>query len=458
MGTTRKLPSSKRLDETLAAVLERHVAPHSRLVLGLSGGMDSVVLLHLLRACQAQYAFELACVHVHHGLSPHADKWAGFCEQLCRAANIPLSVHRVIINRNDPAGLEAAARVQRHQVFASIAADFVLTAHHQNDQAETFLLQLLRGAGTKGLAGMAEVQQHAGWLATLLRPLLNISRPEIEQYAQAHTLDWVEDESNTDTAYTRNYLRHTMLPLLASRFPAAVPTLARSAALQADATGLLEDLARIDAKLCVAGDRLDCANLAKLPLARAANLLRWFIGQHGLRMISQRRLDESLRQLVNAAADAHLSIVINPGIELRRYRGGAYLVAARACAKQATVLWQGEPKLQLQQAGWDVTLRPDRGVGLSLARLKAAHVQLGVRQGGERIRLVKNGAHRSLKNLLQESALPPWQRACLPLLWCGNELVWADEIGFAADYLASADELGVVPVVSAIDLAADLPD
>jgi tRNA(Ile)-lysidine synthase len=457
MATTRKLPSSKRLDETLAAVLERHVAPDNRLVLGLSGGMDSVVLLHLLRACQAQYAFQLVCVHVHHGLSPHADKWARFCEQLCHVAGIPLSVHRVTINRDDPAGLEAAARAQRHQVFASIEADFVLTAHHQNDQAETFLLQLLRGAGPKGLAGMAEAQQHPGWGATLLRPLLSIPRTEIEQYAQANTLDWVEDESNTDTAYTRNYLRHTMLPLLASRFHAAVSTLARSAALQADAAELLEDLAQIDAKLCVAGDRLDCANLAKLPLARAANLLRWFIDQHGLRMISQRRLDESLRQLLHAVADAHLSITINPGIELRRYRGGAYLVAARACANQTAVQWQGEPMLRLQQAGSDVTLQLTRGAGLSLARLKAARVQLGVRQGGERIRLVKNGAHRSLKNLLQECALPPWQRACVPLLWCDSELVWADEIGFAADYLASADELGVVPVVSAIDLSPDLP-
>ena len=458
MATTRKLPPIKRLHETLAAVFARHVAPGKRLVLGLSGGIDSVVLLHFLRVCQAQYAFQLACVHVHHGMSPHADKWAGFCEQLCREMGVPLSVHRVTINRDDPAGLEAAARAQRHQVFASIEADFVLTAHHQNDQAETFLLQLLRGAGPKGLAAMAKVQQHTGWLATLLRPLLNISRLEIEQYAQAHKLDWVEDESNTDTAYTRNYLRHTMLPLLASRFPAAESILVRSAALQADAATLLDDLARIDAKLCVTGDRLDCANLAKLPLARAANLLRWFIDQHGLRMISRRRLDESLRQLLHAGADAHLSITIKSGIELRRYRGGAYLVAARACANQTAVHWQGEPKLQLQQAGWNVTLQPTRGVGLSLARLKAAHVQLGVRQGGERIRLVKHGAHRRLKNLLQESALPPWQRACLPLLWCGNELVWAGKIGFAADYLASADEPSVVPVVSPIDLAADLPD
>ncbi len=457
MATTRKLPSNKRLDEALAAVLERHVAPNDRLVLALSGGMDSVVLLHLLHACQAQYAFQLACVHVHHGLSPHADKWVSFCEQRCRVAGVPLSIHRVTINRNDPAGLEAAARAQRHLVFASIEADFVLTAHHQNDQAETFLLQLLRGSGPKGLAAMAELRQHTGWSAKQLRPLLNIPRTEIEQYAQASALDWVEDESNIDTAYTRNYLRHTMLPLLAGRFPAAVSILARSAALQADAAELLEDLARIDAKLCVAGDRLDCASLAKLPLARATNLLRWFIDRHGLRMISQRRLDESLRQLLHAATDAHPSITINPGTELRRYRGGAYLVTTRSCVSQTAVQWQGEPQLQLQQAGWDVTFQSTNGAGLSLARLNAAPVRLGVRQGGERLQLVKNGAHRSLKNLLQESALPPWQRACLPLLWCGSELVWANQIGFAADYLASADEPGIALVASATEVSFPSP-
>ena len=450
MATTRKSPSNKRLGETLATVLDRHVVPGSHLVLGLSGGIDSVVLLHALHQYQAMHRVQLACVHIHHALSPHADVWARFCEQLCDTLGIQLYVHRVRLDRQDPAGLEAAGRAARHEIFARLEADFVLTAHHQNDQAETLLLQLLRGAGPKGLAAMAERQHPNGWKAALLRPLLEMQRTDIEAYAARYRLEWIEDESNTNTAYTRNYLRHTLLPLLSARFPAAVPTLARSARLQAEASVLLRDLANLDAKQCVTEDRLDCPCMTDLSLPRARNLLRWFIEQHGLRMPSERRLDEGLRQLLQASQDASVRIEINSGTELRRYRGGAYLVPVRACASQGSVRWQSEPTLRLQQAGWDVMMNPVQGSGLSLARLSAAHVELGVRQGGERMRLIQNGPHRSLKNLLQESTLPPWQRACVPLLRCDNKLVWVNGIGLDPNYLPAPHELGIMPICLAL--------
>ncbi|MEQ1592915.1 MAG: tRNA lysidine(34) synthetase TilS [Thiobacillaceae bacterium] len=439
------MPPSKPLGNAVARVLNRHVAPGSRLVLGLSGGIDSVALLHVLLALRTSHPFQLACVHVHHGLSPNADAWAAFCDQLCRANGIPFSIHRVTLNRHDPAGIEAAARTARHAVFAGIDADFVLTAHHQNDQAETLLLQLFRGAGPKGLAAMAEVHARNGWHAAQLRPFLDLTRIEIERYVHQHALRWVEDESNADTVYSRNYLRHTLMPFLHARFPAAVATLARGAVLQAEASVLLEELAAIDAQQGVAGDRLDCTALAGLSPPRARNLLRWFIQQQGLRMTSERRLDEGLRQLLHAAQDACVSVAIHPGTELRRFRGGAYLVPVRACATQAPVRWQGEPGVRLKQAGWDIAMNPVQGAGLSLARLNAACVEFGVRQGGERMRLVHNGTHRSLKNLLQESAQPPWQRACVPLLWCDGQMVWASGIGFDEDYLASGNEPGVAP-------------
>lgn len=452
MATTRKLPPSKPLGDVVAVVFDRHVASGSRLVLGLSGGIDSVALLHVLLGLQTSHSFQLACVHVHHGLSPNADAWAEFCDSLCRANSIPLNIHRVTLNRHDPAGIEAAARTARHAVFAGIDADFVLTAHHQNDQAETLLLQLFRGAGPKGLAAMAEVQARDGWHAVQLRPFLGLTRIDIERYARRHALEWVEDESNADTVYSRNYLRHTLMPFLHTRFPAAVATLARGAALQAEASVLLEELAAIDAQQSVAGNRLDCCALAALSQPRARNVLRWFIQQQGLRMTCERRLDEGLRQLLHAAQDACVSVAIHPGTELRRFRGGAYLVPVRACATQAPVRWQGEPGVRLEQAGWNIAMNSMQGAGLSLARLNAARVELGVRQGGERMRLVKNGIHRSLKNLLQESVLPPWQRACVPLLWCDGKLVWVGGIGFDADYLALADETGVVPVAQKVDL------
>lgn len=446
------MPPTDALHAALANALQRHTSPGQKLVLGLSGGIDSVSLLHALRHPAFSH-HHVSCVHIHHGLSPHADAWADFCVALCARYGLALRVERVVIDRADPAGIEGAARAARQRVFAQLNADVVLTAHHQNDQAETLLLQLLRGAGPKGLAAMAEWQPRAGGRAAQLRPWLPIPRAQIERYAREHALQWIVDESNSDTAYRRNFVRHELLPLLARRFPSVVPTLARSAALQADASALLDDLAALDAQTCVKDDRLDCGCLAALSSARARNLLRWFIARRGMRMPSERRLDEGLRQLLHAAHDARVRVTIAPGIELRRFRNGAYLVPARACVSQAPVRWHGEPVVRLEQAALEIVFHPVHGTGLSLAKLNAARVELGVRRGGERLRVEKNGVHRSLKNLLHEAGLPPWQRACVPLLWCEGRLAWADGIGCAADFLATAHEAGVMPVSRASVIA-----
>lgn len=439
------MPPPDRLHAALASALQHHAVPGQKLVLGLSGGIDSVALLHALR--HPDFAsYPLSCVHVHHGLSPHADAWADFCEALCVGFQVPLLIHRVTVNRLDPAGIEGAARSARRQVFAQLDADIVLTAHHQNDQAETFLLQLLRGAGPKGLAAMAESQHHSGWQALQLRPLLQVTRAQIEHYACEHALAWIDDESNSDLAYSRNYLRHALMPGFEQRFPATVPVLARAAALQADALEILSDMARLDAQDCIQADHLDCACLAQRSLPRARNLLRWFIEQQGCPMPSERRLDEGLRQIMHAAPDAQVRVTIAPEFELRRYRGAAYIVPMQQCIEQAALIWHGEPQLHLEQAQCRVLMTFAQGVGLSSTRLQRAHVEVGVRRGGEHLRMVKNGPHRSLKNLLQEAHLPPWQRACVPLLWCDGELAWVSGIGFGADFLASPDEAGIVPV------------
>ena len=163
-------------------------------------------------------------------------------------------------------------------------------------------------------------------------------------------------------------------------------------------------------------------------------------------MPSERRLDEGLRQIMHAAPDAHVRVTITTEFELRRYRGAAYIVPVQQCTEQAALTWHGEPQVHLEQAQCQVLMTPAQGTGLSRARLENAHVEVGVRRGGERLQVIKNGPHRSLKNLLQESHLPPWQRACMPLLWCDGQLVWASGIGFDPDFLASPDEAGIIPV------------
>lgn len=425
-------------------MLDRHLKPGARLALGLSGGVDSVVLFHALLQLQSRFSFDFFCVHVHHGLSPKADVWAGFCAQLAQAHDIRSAISHIHIDRADPAGIEGAARRERQRIFSRLDVDCVLTAHHQDDQAETLLLQLLRGAGPKGLAAMAESTRPPGWQATLLRPLLEVSRADILHHAETHRIEWVEDESNLDAAYNRNFLRHRILPLLTGRFPAVVATLGRAASLQAEAACLLDDLARIDAATAVVGERMDCAALAHLSPPRARNLLRGFIGRAGLFMPSERRLAEALHQLLEAGPDARVQVRIDDAIDLRRYRGGVYLVSIRRCASQPDIRWQGEAEVCLREAGVRVRLDPRQGQGLSRARIESGRVELGVRRGGERIRLARGGPHRSLKNLLQESSIPPWRRACLPILRLDGTVVWVGGIGMDADFLAGPDESGIV--------------
>ncbi|MFZ5575825.1 MAG: tRNA lysidine(34) synthetase TilS [Pseudomonadota bacterium] len=445
MAVSRKPLPSKTVIDAVAAVLARHAGPGTRLVLALSGGLDSTVLLHALAALRACQRYSLAALHVHHGLSPRADDWADFCARLCAGLGVELSVHRVTVARDDPAGIEAAARRARQRVFAAVDADFILTAHHQDDQAETVLLQLLRGAGPKGLAAMAALQPRAGWRAALLRPLLGLARADLAGYAQAHRLAWVDDESNAETRYRRNALRHDVMPRLAAHFPGVGATLARAAALQADAAELLDALARLDAAAAVAGDRLDCAALAALPPARARNLLRHFLERRGVTMPSARRLDEALRQLLAARHDARVCVALGHGT-LRRYRGGAYWVAPLP-AEMSPVRWRGEPALDFPAAGVTVLFEATLGAGIRRAMLEDGVVTLGVRQGGETLRLHAGGPRRSLKKLLQEHTLPPWRRERLPLLLYDGQLVWAAGIGIDADWRAARDEAGLLPRV-----------
>lgn len=267
-------------------------------MVGLSGGVDSVVLLHRVRAIVPG----VAAIHVHHGLSPAADRWEVHCRELCAEWRIPLAVERVEVERGSADGLEAAARRARHAVFARLDADWLLLAHHQGDRAETLLFNLLRGAGVRGAGAMAERS------GRLLRPLLAVSRPAIADYAREHGLTWVEDPSNADTRFSRNFLRHRILPELHERFPAAEERLAKAAARFAEASELLDQLALID----LAGERpefpvrLDL--LAALPEARARNLLRFLLARQGIGIPSEERLAEALRQCLAAAPDRHPSV------------------------------------------------------------------------------------------------------------------------------------------------------
>ncbi|MDD5179821.1 MAG: tRNA lysidine(34) synthetase TilS [Gallionellaceae bacterium] len=434
----------------------------SSILLGLSGGVDSVVLLHLLQQLSPRYSWRLSALHVHHGISPQAGAWAAFCTDLCARYGIPLQVEHVDIAPLRELGIEAAARKLRHAALARQQADFVALAHHLDDQVETLLLQLLRGAGVRGASAMPFIKRVAhnppshlkgeGWgegdapcRTALLRPLLGIARSELLAYAEQHALQWVEDESNADDAYPRNFLRHRILPLLEQRFPAYRATLARSARHFAEASNLLDQLAQQDAPGALHGDSLEVSRLRALDAVRGKNLLRFFIARQGAPMPESSRLEEMLRQLCHARGGAAARMVFG-GWQAGCYQGKAYVFPAPPeCSTEFCVQWRGEAALELPELGGTLYFESVAGQGLSREKLQQAAVTVRLRRGAERMRLDSKRHTRTLKNLFQEHGIPPWQRDNLPLLFCGDTLAAIPGIGVECGYQAAPGENGVAP-------------
>ena len=242
-GAARGIAPADAVDAAVAAALSKFVAPGARVAVAVSGGIDSIVLLDALATLAARHSLTLSAIHVNHGLSPNAPAWARFCAEQCALRALPLTVHELQLARTSGESLEARARAARYACFDAAAVDVVALGHHADDQAETVLLQLLRGAGPRGLAAMPSLRPGR---PALLRPLLGLTRAAIAARAQARQLQWITDESNDDTRYRRNLLRHAVAPVLGAEFPGYPLTLARAAAHQAEASELLDALAQHD--------------------------------------------------------------------------------------------------------------------------------------------------------------------------------------------------------------------
>ena len=423
------------------------------LLLALSGGLDSTVLLYLLAASRQNLSFSLQAMHVHHGLSPHANAWTDFCIKQCKQLDVPLHLEYINIESKSKLGVEATARKLRYQALfnfklADMIPDFIVTAHHQDDQAETLLLQLFRGAGVKGMAGMAAVDKSR----RLLRPLLGTSRSALHGYALQNAITWCDDESNLNVDYERNFVRHKVVPVLHERKPSIQPVIARVATHLAEANTLLDNLAEIDASQVLSQNSLCLISLEKLTLARAKNLLRWWLANNQISMPNTEYLSEMLHQLLNAKPDANVDMPLRhnemlksnqPPISLRRYLQRAYLVSTQK-SKPIDLLWHGEPFLTLPNGG-GLEFRHVIGAGLAL-KYDLSGLKITQRSGAERFKPHPLRPSRTLKHLLQEAHIPPWQRDCLPLIYWHDKLVFVPGIGAAHDMCASQDEPGVVIV------------
>jgi tRNA(Ile)-lysidine synthase len=376
---------------------------NKKVAVGLSGGVDSVVLLHALSR-----HLPLRAVHVHHGLSPNADAWTSFCRALCRRLGVPLTVRRVRV-RKAGKGLEAAARQARYAAFEQLPVDAIALAHQLDDQAETVLMNLLRGAGVRGASGIPAVRRLQGKM--LVRPLLDVPREAIVGYARRHGLPWIEDESNTLEDLTRNFLRRRIAPVLAERYPRWREALARAA----------RHFSRAE---------LD-----------GHKLVRAFLAEKGLRAPSEAKLAEMVRQL---AAGKTGALIEHDGARWRLYRG-ELVEADVSPGSFAPISWRGERRVRMPELGGELLFRRVRGGGIDADALKERTITVRLRAGGERLQPDARRPRRTLKKLFQEAAVPAWQRDRLPMLFDGDTLVWAPGLGVDVRYQAKKRASGWLP-------------
>ena len=424
-----------------------------------------MVLLDILARIAKRSRLELRALHVNHQLSPNAARWARFCRDACTTRGIPCRVAKVAVSRGN--SIERAARVARYAALYDSPADHIVLAHNEDDQGETVFLQLLRGGGVRGLAAMPFIRRNEGGgmraegkrkksLGTphpssliphpsILRPLLDVPRAEIEAYARARKLTWIDDESNEDTRYQRNWLRREILPQIAERVPGYRIVLARAARHFGEAALLLDDLARSDVGDALASGTLPVARLRGLSAARAKNAVRFLIASRGWPLPDAERLDEALRQALTGASDRRISVDLG-GCELKRYAGSIHFLQKRARERaDAVITWRGESEVVMPGLGGVLSMEPARGAGLSVARLQAEPVTIRARQGGERLQPDAERPRRTVKNLLQEARMPPWRRERLPLIFCGEALACVPGVAIDSRFRARRGEASILP-------------
>ncbi|HEX6793838.1 MAG TPA: tRNA lysidine(34) synthetase TilS [Casimicrobiaceae bacterium] len=420
----------------MAALVARALPAGGSAAVALSGGRDSIALLDAASRIAGDARVSLAAFHVHHGLSANAGQWAQFCRRTCEERGIAFASQQVTIARRPRVSVEAAARDARYAALAALAQEHgvaaVMLAHHADDQAETVLLQLLRGAGPRGLSAMPAIVDERG--VRWLRPLLDIPRNVIETYVARQRLRYVDDESNASSRHRRNALRESVVPALRSVAPGYPHTLVRVASLQAESAALLDALAELDAQPAFDGRSLDRSVLRALDAPRARNLLRWFLRQQRSVAPSAARLAQMLRQLTEAADDSRVALA-HDGIELGLHRGRVFAHPPAPLPYERP--WRDGDPIELPHG----TLAFARALGTGIARRHFDAARVTIRTGvpGERLRL-GGRARRLVSELLREAGVPTWERGALPRVYCGDVLVAVACAGIDAAFCAKPGE------------------
>ncbi|WP_438951963.1 tRNA lysidine(34) synthetase TilS [Porticoccus sp.] len=415
----------------------------SHCYVGYSGGLDShVLLVSLVKLLGAD---AVSAIHVNHQLSPNAGSWQAHCQQVCDALGVTLNTEQAIVIVNGQ-GVEDAARTARYQAFEKLlpADGLLLLGHHADDQVETVLYRLLRGSGPRGLAGMP-VSRYLGG-AELLRPLLSFTRSDLEKYAMAEELLWIEDESNEDVSFDRNFLRHKVIPILAAHWPDYAVRIAHSARLCRD-SDLLSDLLAAQDLIAAYEHRerlgwsISLEALLSFDELRQANLLRHWAGRHHLAQPGHKVIDAVLYELLPARVDAE-PLVSWAGIQLRRYQRRLYLLPADPDTPDhvpVSLHWDGRGALDLPDKS-TLSFRVEQGRGIKLTGVDAFEVRF--RNGGERCKPVGRSASNTLKKLFQEYGLEPWLRSRVPLIYRDGILLAVGDLWICDVFQVQPDEQG----------------
>jgi tRNA(Ile)-lysidine synthase len=425
--------SQEAFDEALARALAAGSAP--RFVVALSGGLDSTVALHALAGSGVPR--EVRAIHVDHGLHPDSPKWRAHCRRLCEAIGVAYIDAEVQAGATRGQSPEEAARDARYGRLRDEAAggETIVTGHHADDQLETVLLQLFRGAGPAGLAAMPALARFGcGWLC---RPLLEFRRAALAAWAEERELVWLEDPSNREVGYDRNYLRHEVLPAVNRRWPSAALSVLRSARHCADAVELMEAQADADLDGISSGGRPSVPLLAALSPTRQRNLLRRWLARRGVPAPDTSRMESILRNVVGARPDASPEVRWSGGA-VRRYRDRLFVLDPKTLYTldhaPRSLHWAAHDPLPLGPGLGTLRIVPANDGGLSVDWLADGPLEVRFRAGGEEIRPAGRGCTRAIKKLMQEAGIPPWWRGHIPLIWRGDRLLcvadlWSDEHG-----------------------------
>ena len=416
--------------------LESEATQPSRYIVALSGGLDSVVLLHALRnhLIEHKSKIPLIAIHINHCLQPESQSWVEKCKTITYKLDIIFKSINVEVDLNSGRGLEASARSARYSALLREMRykDWLITGHHQEDQAETLLINLIRGSGPAGIAGISKIRQFGlGWIA---RPILNITKDNLTSYAKENSLDWIEDPSNLDLNFDRNFLRHEIITRLKARWPNVADCLCRSSAHAGEASQLLFELAEIDLeKICSDSSKIPISKLLKLSPARQRNLIRFALQKQRLNIPSTAKLKLIFSDLIFARQDAQ-PLIRWDGVIVRRYRDNLYLMSDKQISDLFPLPILGN-ELSLGPGMGKLNFEISENIGLSRELFDKGLI-VRRRTGGEKIIPYNQTHKRELKKLLQEKGIVPWMRNQLPLVYSGEDLVAVGDLWISKDAIS----------------------